>query len=206
MRCNRRVGTSITNLPADLRKLLTAELMHGERVLYVAQPDWRAERGKLVAIFFFGVFWSMIALTFFGISIGALFGYVPVSDSSQSTSIPLMWFFFFFSLPFVAIGAGLLASPFLSVRKSKNTAHAITDARLINVYGGKDAGAESFMLDRIHSLMRRDLKSGTGSLSIGYGIEKDPDGDPRPLTTDWTGIPDVKRAEAIIREQANWAR
>lgn len=180
--------------------------MPGERVLYAVQPNWRAERGKHIAIFCLGVFWSMIAFTFLGVSLGTLAGYVPVNDSSSPPSLPLMWFFFFFSLPFVAIGLGLLAAPFLGVRKSKNTAHAITDARLMNVYGGKDAGADSFKLDRIHSITRRDRKGSVGNLSIAYGLEKDSEGDPRPVTTDWTGIPDVKRAEAIIREQAKWAR
>lgn len=200
------MNTSIANLSPDLRKRLSAELGSGERVLFVVQPDWRRERGKHAAIFFFGVFWSMIALTFLGISVGTMAGYVPVNDSSSPPSLPLMWFFFFFSLPFIAIGLGLLAAPFLGIRKTRNTAHAITDARLINVYGGKDAGAESFKLDRIHSITRRDFKDGVGSLSIGYGIEKDSEGDPRPVTTDWTGIPHAQRAEAIIREQAKWVK
>lgn len=200
------VGTSIAHLPADLRKRLSAELSPGERLLFVTQPDWRYERGKLLAIFFFGVFWSMIALTFFGLSLAALSGLVPVKDDSQAMGGTLAWFMFFFSLPFVAIGAALLAAPFLGIRKAKNTAHAITDVRLISVFGGKDAGAESFKLDRIHSITRRDFKDGFGNLSIGYGIEKDSEGDPRPLTADWTGVPDAKRAEAIIREQAGWVR
>lgn len=200
------MGTSIAHLPADLRKRLSAELSPGERLLFVTQPDWRYERGKLIAIFLFGVFWSMIALTFFGISVGTLLGLVPVKDASKAMGAPLAWFMFFFSLPFVAIGCVLLAAPFLGVRKTRNTAHAITDARLISVFGGKDAGAESFKLDRIHSIIRRDFKGGIGSLSIGYGIEKDSDGDPRPLTTEWTGIADAKRAEGIIREQAGWVR
>ena len=200
------MGTSIAHLPADLRKRLSAELSHGERLLFVTQPNWRYERGKLAAIFFFGVFWSMIALTFFGLSLGALSGLVPIKDASRQMSAPLAWFMFFFSLPFVALAAGLLVAPFLGIRKTNNTAHAITDARLVSVFGGKDAGAESFKLDRIHSITRRDFKDGFGNLSIGYGIEKDSDGDPRPLAADWTGIPDARRAEAIIRELAKWVR
>lgn len=200
------MGTSIAHLPADLRKRLNSELSPGEHVLYAAQPDWRGERGQMILIFLFGVFWSMIALTFFGVSISALLGYMPVKDSGSPPSLPLMWFFFFFSLPFVAIGLGLLAAPFLGIRKSKNTVHAITDARLINVFGGKDAGVETYKLDAINFIRRRDLKGGRGNLSIGYGVGKDSDGDPRPLTTDWSGIPDALRAETIIRGLAKWVR
>lgn len=200
------MGTTIVDLPSDLRQRLTKELLPGERVHYAAQPDWRGERGQMILIFFFGVFWSMIALTFFGLSLGALSGLVPIKDTSKQMSAPLAWFMFFFSLPFVAIGLGLLAAPFLGIRKSKNTAHAITDARLINVYGGKDAGVETYKLDAINFIRRRDLKGGRGNLSIGYGVGKDSDGDPRPLTTDWSGIPDVHRAEVIIRGLAQWVR
>ncbi|HPG88644.1 MAG TPA: hypothetical protein PLD46_03250 [Hyphomicrobium sp.] len=200
------MSTSIANLPPELRKRLSAELSPGERLFYVAQPDWRGERGTMILLFCVGVFWSMIALTFFGVSVTSLAGYAPVTDSSAPPSLPLMWFFFFFSLPFVAIGFGLLASPFLGIRKSKNTAHAITDARLINVYGGADAGVETYKLDAINFIRRRDRKNGSGNLSIGYGVGKDSDGDPRPLTTDWSGIPDVQRAEAIIRGLAHWVR
>ena len=45
----------------------------------------------------------------------------------------------------------------------------------------------------INFVKRRDRKDGFGSLSIGYGVEKDSDDDPRPLTLDWSGIPDARR-------------
>lgn len=72
-----------------LTKAAQRRVSPGERLLFVTQPDWRYERGKLVAIFLFGVFWSMIALTFFGISVGTLLGLVPVKDASQAMGAPL---------------------------------------------------------------------------------------------------------------------
>ena len=71
---------------------------------------------------------------------------------------------------------------------------------------GKRMEIESFKLETINFIKRADHRDGTGSLKIAYGVEKDSDGDPRPLTTDWPGIPDAKRAEALIRERAKWAR
>ena len=109
-------------------------------------------------------------------------------------------------IPFVLVGLGMLVAPFLSIRKTRNTAHAVTDARVLNIYGGKDAGVESYKLSAINFVKRRDRRDGSGSLEIGYGVEKDSDGDTRPLTIEWTGIPDAKRAEAIIRDQAKWVR
>jgi hypothetical protein len=190
----------------ELQKRLTSELGPGERLLYAAQPDWRAEWGALFAILIFGVFWSGISLMFFGMSLGGLLGLVPFNSDGKPAGFGLNAFFFVFSLPFVAIGVAMLAAPFLGIRKSKNTVHAVTDARLLNVYGGRDAGAESHPLAKINFIKRKDRRDGSGSLHIGYGVEKDSDGDPRPLTLDWSGIPDAKRAEAVIREQAKWVR
>lgn len=189
----------------DLRISVMAELAPGESLLYVAQPDWRAERGKLIVFFLFAVFWSAISLLFFGMSLASLLGLAPIPSGGQPGT-GMMVFFLVFSLPFVAIGFGMLAGPFLGIRKANNTAHAITDARLINVFGGADRGVESYKLETINFITRDDRRNGTGSLSIGYGVGRDSDGDPRPLTTDWSGIPDAKRAEALIRQHAKWVR
>jgi hypothetical protein len=196
--------SSLTHLTHDQRQSLAAELAPGERVLYAAQPNWRAEWGKLAAIFMFGMFWSSISFTMFVASIGAVLGYVPFNGQTHSGFSWTTLAFFAFTLPFVAIGLGCLAAPFLGVRKSRNTVHAITEQRLVNVYAGSDKGSESYPLSRVNFMKRRDRRNGTGNLQIGYGVEKDSDGDPRPLMLDWSGIPDVKRAEAIIREQAKW--
>lgn len=196
----------LTKLPAALRAALNAEIAVGERVLYAGQPNWRAEWGALFAILIFGIFWSAISFMFFGLSLGGLLGLAPFNSNGKPAGLGMNIFFFVFSLPFVAIGCVMLAAPFLGVRKSRNTVHAVTDARLLNVYVGKDKGAESYPLERVNFIKRKDRRDGTGNLSIGYGVEKDSDGDPRPLTMDWSGIPNVKRAEQIIRDQAKWSR
>ena len=200
------MSQDLYELPADLRQALNSELQPGERVLYAGQPDWRAEWGKLTALFLFGLFWSAIAFVFFGVSAASLLGIAPMMSKGQPADIWMQLFIFVFSLPFVAIGLVFLAAPFLGIRKSRRTVHAVTDVRLLNVFGGPQGGAESYKLEAINVVKRRDLKDGFGSLSIGYGVEKDSDGDPRPLTLDWSGIPDAKRSEAIIRENAKWVR
>lgn len=200
------MSRDISNLPPGLRKALNAELAHGERVLYAGQPNWRAEWGALFAILVFGVFWSAISFMFFGMSLGGLLGLVPFNSDGKPPGFGMNLFFFVFSLPFVAIGCVMLAAPLLGIRKSRHTVHAATDARLINVYTGRDKGAESYPFTKVNFVKRKDRRDGTGNLSIGYGVEKDPDGDPRALTMDWSGIPDVKRAEAIIRDTAKWVR
>ena len=199
-----RAGFS--TFPGELRKALQSELRHGERVLYASRPDWRAEVGSLVVIFLFGLFWSSIAFVFFGMGTGGLLGLVHVQSDGAPASTGLLLFATLFSLPFVAIGVGLLSAPFLGIHKSRNTVHAVTDERLVNVTIGRAVVVDSYPLQTINFVKRRDRKDGTGSLEIGYGVGKDSDGDPRPLTIRWSGIANVKQAESAIRAQAKWAR
>jgi hypothetical protein len=197
----RVMSGDILKLPADLRNSLQRELQAGEQILYAGQPDWRAEWGKLLAILLFGLFWSAISFMFFGMSLGGLLGLIPVKSDGAPAGMGLLTFTLLFSLPFVAIGSVMMATPFLAIRKSRNTVHAVTDTRLLNVFVGKDQGAESYPLAKVNFIKRNDHSGSQGNLSIGYGVEKDSDGDPQPLTMDWSGIPDVRRAEAAIREE-----
>ena len=194
---------NLEQLPTDLRRAANAALQPGERVLYAARPDWRAGWGGLIMIFAFGLFWMSISLMFFVGTGLALLGIRPMMSNGQPAGFGLNLFVFLFSLPFVAIGLGFLAAPFLGIRKARATAHLVTNVRLINVSVGRDVSVESFPVSKINFVKRRTRRNGTGTLQIGYGVEKDSDGDPRPLTFDWTGIPDVDRAEVLIRSQAN---
>ena len=199
------MSSIIPKLPADLSKRLSGELAPGERLLYAAKPDWRAEWGKLIVIALFGLGWMSICGPMAMFTWAEALGF-PVTKPGKGMGQGMSIFFSLFMIPFVLVGLGMLVAPFLSIRKSRNTAHAVTDARVLNIYGGKDAGVESYKLSAINFVKRRDRRDGSGSLEIGYGVEKDSDGDTRPLTIEWTGIPDAKRAEAIIRDQAKWVR
>lgn len=190
----------------DLQKRLASELFPGERVLYAAVPVWRAEIGKLAVIFFGSLCWSIVAISLLCASVCSLLGHAPVTFNGQPAGTAASALCALFTLPFVGLGLLGMATPFLSIRKSNNTVHAITGQRLLNVYTGPDHGVESFKLEQINFVVRRDLADGTGTLQIGYGVTRDADGDPRPLTTEWCGVPEARRAEALIHEHAKWTR
>lgn len=193
-------------IPSDLQKLLNAELSSGERALYAAQPDWRAQWLQHLIFFLFGLGWMSIAGPF-ALLVGAeALGVSLPGFKAGGMGQGMAIFFSLFMIPFLLIGLACVSAPFLAIRKSARTVHAITDQRLINLSDGGKPGVESYNLQTINFVKRRDLKDGFGTLEIGYGVEKDADGDPRPLKLDWPGIPDAKRAEALIREYAKWAR
>ncbi|MFN0218983.1 MAG: hypothetical protein ACKVP4_09245 [Hyphomicrobium sp.] len=192
----------LAKLPPDLRKRVAEEISLGEKVLYAGRPDWRALTGQLLILVAFGFFWSMLCFPMAFFVWGEALGFGP-DDPKQRMGSGLAIFFSIFMVPFVVIGAAMLASPFYAARRTARTVHVVTDQRLINVIAGAKTEIESFKLEAINFIKRRDGKAGKGSLSIGYGVEKDSDGDTRPLTTDWPGIPDVRRAELVIRSAAS---
>ncbi len=199
------MSTDLTRLTPDLRKAVSGELMSGERVLYAGMPDWRSEGGKLAVTFAFGFFWSMLAFPVAFFVWAEALGFRP-AQAGQAMGQGLAIFFSIFMIPFVVIGAVLLAAPFIAAFRTSRTAHVVTDKRLLSVIRAKRTAVESIKVDVVKFLTRRDGRAGRGSLSIGYGIEQDSDGDTRALTLDWPGICDVKRAEAAIRSVAGWAR
>jgi len=143
--------------------------------------------------------WSAICGTFAFITGAAALGYVPFKFEGEPASPWLAAAALLFLIPFLAIGVCCLAAPLVGILKGGNTVHAITDRRLISVSAGLFKGADSYPLAGVNFIKRKDRRNGSGSLQIGYGVTHDADGDPRPLHVDWSGIPDVQRAEAAMR-------
>jgi hypothetical protein len=188
-----------------MQRRLDAELQHGERVLYAGRPDWRADWGWMIGALLFGLFWSSISFTFFGMAVAGLFGFAKIKSGSGYASTGLLLFLVLFTMVFVAIGCAFLAAPFVEMRRSNRRVHAVTHRRVMTICLNPSS-TESYPLAKINYLKRVDRADGSGSLHIGYGVERDSDGDPRPLVLNWTGIPDVKIAERAIRDNAPFSR
>lgn len=196
-------------LPPALQRLLLAELAPGERVLYAGQPDWRAEWGKLLVTFMFGAGWTAIcgfmAIVVWTEALGISLA-TPSAVPGRGMGQGFALFFGIMLVPFVLIGLACLAAPFLSVADAKRRVHAVTGTRILSLTAGRRRSVDSCKLSSVNFIKRYDRGDGSGSLEIGYGVETDGEGSPRPLTQSWPGIPDVKRAEAVIREHAKWTR
>lgn len=192
-------------LPQDLQRRLQTELMPGERLLYAGQPDWRAQWGMYAIMGLFGAGWMSICVPMTFFIWGEALGF-PVTAPGKGMPHGLAIFFALFMIPFLLIGFACLAAPFQGIRNNGRTVHAVTDQRILTLIAGKSGEVQSCKLAAVNFIKRRESRGGSGSLSIGYGVEKDSDGDARPLTQEWPGIPDVKRAETLIRENAKWAR
>jgi hypothetical protein len=193
------MSSDVAKLPPELGEHVMAELQRGERVSYAGRPNWRAEWPKLALIFVFGAGWSAVCFPMVFFTGAAALGFIPFKFGGAPASPWVAVLALLFLLPFAAIGLLCLAAPFAGIAKSARTVHVVTDRRILNVYGGHRRGADSYPLATINFVKRKDRRQGSGSLEIGYGVAHDSDGDPRPLQFDWSGIPDVRRAEAAMQ-------
>lgn len=185
------------NLIDELKARIEAELAPGERVLYAGRPDWRAERGTLLLIFALGLFMSAVAVPLAAATIAAALGQIPFDFNGEPASPMVALAFCLLTVPIASLGGLVLALPFLSIWRSRRAAHLVTDRRFFTVYGGGWPSTESQPIDSVNFVRRRGA-GGWRSLEIAYGVWRDADNNPRPLTITWPGIPDLERAEAAL--------
>jgi hypothetical protein len=188
-------------LPPDLQERVKAELQRGERLIYAGRPGVHIGWAEAVAAFFylaFTFFWCAISFTLGMVGFAGALGFAP--PNAKLGPPGLLWFFAVFSIPFMLIGIGLVATPLYSFWKSRRTVHAVTSDRVLSVFAKPFEGVQSYALSTISYVHRKDYAAGGGALRIGHGTERDSEGDLRALELTWTAIPDVKRAEAAIRD------
>jgi hypothetical protein len=189
-------------IPPSLRRRVEAELQPGETPLWAGMPDPLRSALPLLFLFVFGIGWSSIAFSFEGVALAGLFAGRPGPDGSGNLHGWTALMMALFGLPFVAIGVGLLASPFVAAIRAMLTAHVVTNKRLLTVVGGPWPSVESRTGGSLTFVRRRDARAGHGTLRLGFGTERDSDGDPRSVEVPWIGIPGVRDAEGAVRQLA----
>ena len=191
----------LDRLPPSLRARVERELQPGKEVVWAGVPGSLGEALPTLPLFIFGIGWSSIAFTFAGVAIAG-----DIGEPSPKQMAPGMGAFFtLFSLPFVAVGVVLLGLPFHAALRAMLTAHAVTDRRLLTVVDWRWNTVEARVADALTFLQRRDGKQGRGTLRLGLGVERDSDGEPRSVEIGWRAVPEVREAEAAVRELAGKA-
>jgi hypothetical protein len=189
----------LSALTSSLRRRVEAEIRVDETLLWAGMPDWRRAMLPVLPLFVFGIGWCAIVLPFAGIAwAGALVG----PEASGGAPRGLMMVFAVFSLPFLAVGIGLLGSPLQAALKAMASAHVVTSRRLLTVTGWPFAGVESRDAANVKMLTRRQRPNGSGSLKITFGFRRDSDGDETETAQWWAGLGDVAAAEDAVRSAA----
>ena len=177
-----------------MRNKLEMELRSGERMIWSAQPIPKSFQRGSWGLVLFGIPWTAFSIFWVG---AASFGTWKVGNG---------WFSLFplFGLPFVLIGIGMLTSPYWMRKKATRTLYAITDQRAIVLSQGFRGRMtiQSFAPTELQSTSREENNDGSGDIIFTTRTWRDSDGDRRTQRTGFTGVPDVKRVEELIRELA----
>ena len=163
---------------------LKQELRPGERIAWQSIQYPRLT-GAPMAIFLFAIPWTAFALFWIGT---AWF----MTRSVDGATDPLAMVFPLFGLPFVFVGMGMMATPFLRYISAKRTIFAVTNQRIIRLYKRKGVLCQSVPAKRIGKVKLFDGKDGHDTLQItlkGKAADFEPKGAKFVIR-------DIKNAEA----------
>ena len=176
-------NADLASLPPGLESRVIAELSDGEKLAWVGRP--RASRMVLasIPIFFFGIF-------FFGFA---------VFWTAMASKAPFP--FALFGLPFLAVGFGMLASPFWAWYAASRTCYAVTDRRAITWEPGLWDGlrVRSYAPDDLRRMWRNERGDGSGDLVFEEITTYGRRGRRNVIRRGFFAIEDVRAVESLIR-------
>lgn len=188
----------VTSWSADalapaLREMVDGELQldAGERVLWTGQPSGRRMALATVPIFLFAIPWTAFAVFWVA---AAAWGTSEGSISGIFRVFPL------FGLPFIAIGLGMLSSPFWALRSAKRTVYVVTDRRAI-IFGAGWNGMKvrSFLPERLGDMSRTQRADGSGDLIFATDVSTTSKGGQQKTDVGFMGIPAVRDVEQMVQ-------
>ena len=152
-------GMDMSMTAEPLEEALQKELRRGERMLWSGKQLRRFNYAAL-GIYLFAVPWTAFALFWIYMAGWGIGG----SESNDAGIIG--WIFPMFGLPFVAVGLGMMAGPFVLYYSSGNTIYAVTDQRMLSIYVGRKLRSESVEAERIGGMSRSVARDGSGTLTV----------------------------------------
>lgn len=141
-----------------LELALTHEMRDGEEVAWQGMKLARIEP-KGFAIWLFAIPWTAFSL--FWTAMASL----ATVATDDSVGI-LGWAFPLFGTPFILIGLGMLAMPFVPYFQRGRILFAVTNQRVLQLEMGRDLTVKSIPSSRIGDIVRRESGDGTGSVEI----------------------------------------
>lgn len=187
--------------PDGLDLALQRELRRGERVLWQGRPIARVH-SKAFGIYLFAIPWTAFSLLWTALAAG---GATAMAGDGGGIGLAA-WAFPLFGVPFIAIGLGMLATPFWPLWSARRTLFAVTDQRLIQLTLGRELKSESLPADRIGHVERAERPDGSGTLKIAMRVGRDSEGDRHTETFDLGEVGEVLEVEQTIGQLVERAR
>ncbi len=170
----------------------------GERVLWQAGRIARIDP-KSFAIYFFAIPWTAFAL---------LWTTLAAAGASAFDGVGVLaWAFPLFGVPFIAVGAAMMAAPFYGYHTAAKTLYAVTDRRLVRLTLGRSLKVHTIPGERLGEMQRSERPDGSGTLSFAVGVGTDSDGNRTTERFEIADVPAVfEAATQVERMRAALAR
>jgi len=187
-------------LPHEL-KAFAAREFSDETLVWADRPDRRIAALVSAVAWVFAIPWTAFALSWISIPVGALYEFYSGDSIGAPKGAPIimMWVMALFGTPFVAVGLGMLATPFKVLWKGSRTLYVLTDKRLAKLEGNKSIAITSITPGEIMGLSRKEGPDGRGTLIVDQGFTVDSDGDRIPKRSEFGVITDVRRVEELVQ-------
>jgi hypothetical protein len=188
-------------LPPELKAFAEREFL-GERLVWAARPDVTIFFWMSFGVWLFAIPWTAFSLFWISIPAAALYeAYAGVNiGAPKGAPLAMMWAFAIFGVPFVAVGVGMLLTPFRTLWRGRRTLYVLTGKRLAILQGRSSVKITSILPRDITGLSRKEGPDGRGTLTVLLGVEIDSDGDRIPKQAALGVIPEVRRVEEMVRE------
>jgi len=144
----------------SVRQRLQGELLSGERILWVGQPDPSILLSRAdIFLVPFSVMWGGFALLFAGIIVAGL----VAKGGSGGLVFPLLW-----AIPFLVVGQYMIWGRFVYKHwRKRRTFYAVTNQRVLVVSGAGNGRLQGAFISQIPVINRTLRKNGTGTVEFG---------------------------------------
>lgn len=199
---------SSAELTLEVDEALRAELRTGEELWYAGMPAPKYAGRKMIPIAVFGLFFGGFAL--FWITMAAAIAWFASgalnssSDPSQDPSnggaaaAGFAVFFPLFGLPFLAIGIGMISSPWWAARAARNTGCFVTNERALRVKVGRSIKVDSWGPADLGEISKVLYRDGRGCVSFAQRLQTGVKGRVRTVQDGFDGIPEPRACEEAL--------
>jgi hypothetical protein len=185
--------TSIPGLTVELESSVRNELRDGEELWYAGMPSPEHSARRMWPLALFGVFFGGFAAFWIaGAASGLWFA------KGGPTPPGVFMFFPLFGLPFLAVGVGMMASPWWAARNARRTACCVTSQRAVQVQHGGSVKVQSWApreFDEISKVLHPD---GTGTLTFASKLVRSSRGRSREVPQAFYGVPEPRACEEAL--------
>lgn len=188
--------TPLSGLTPELDAAVRNELREGEELWYAGTPAAKYLARKMWPVALFGLFFGGFAAFWMGAAAwGAWFGGgsgKPASGAGPFILFPLV------GLPFLAVGLGMISSPFWAARKASGTVCCVTNQRAMQIQCGRTAKVRSWSPVDLREIEKTLYADGRGTVLFAERYQPGSRGATRTVAEGFYGIPEPRACEAAL--------